>query len=233
MDETQIIVNETAVVLCQLSSSRTQSQSSVHAAKQIMATTSSRWRSPTAGIHQVVESIKKEQVINVSISSKWGVEKSIFSEQWKVEGDDVSVSCESRRESLFWWERFTFTILLLCLRYLRKTKIIHVRFQFPCLPSSSNDDDVTEAPRTVRLPADHTVYARYKAATRRFVYCMQQKCAAGYFRIQYCEFFVNYSRMDGCIVTSRRFICISRSQDVHPYKIKGCKVSVWGQRCYS
>ena len=31
-------------------------------------------------------------------SSKWGVEKSILSEQWKVEGDDLSVSCESRRE---------------------------------------------------------------------------------------------------------------------------------------
>ena len=53
--------------------------------------------------------------------------KSIFSEQWKVEGDDVSVSCESRRErvlfgrerftftireSAFWRERFTFTILI-------------------------------------------------------------------------------------------------------------------------
>jgi hypothetical protein len=31
-------------------------------------------------------------------SSKLGVEKSILSEQWKVEGDDVSVSCESKRE---------------------------------------------------------------------------------------------------------------------------------------
>ena len=51
----------------------------------------------------------------------------ILSEQWKVEGDDVSVSCESKRErvlfgrehfsftireSPFWRERFTFTILI-------------------------------------------------------------------------------------------------------------------------
>ena len=36
-------------------------------------------------------------------SSKWGVEKSILSEQWKVEGDDVSVSCESRRERESFW----------------------------------------------------------------------------------------------------------------------------------
>ena len=33
---------------------------------------------------------------------EWGVEKkSILSEQWKVEGDDVSVSFESRRERVF------------------------------------------------------------------------------------------------------------------------------------
>jgi hypothetical protein len=36
-------------------------------------------------------SIKKE--VKVCKSSKWGVEKSILSEQWKVEGDDVCVSC--------------------------------------------------------------------------------------------------------------------------------------------
>ncbi len=62
--------------------------------------------------------------------------KSILSEQWKVEGDDVSVSCESRRErvflggnvsrlqlgreSPFWRERFTFTILIVSVTRARQ-----------------------------------------------------------------------------------------------------------------